>query len=120
MKKYLLLVLVAAMFIAVGAAKSQAGDQDFVLINNTGVEINNLYVSPASADEWGDDILGDNTVEDGNSVTVKFPREADECNWDFMVKDEEGTGVQWTNIDLCKYGKITLHIEEGKAIATFE
>jgi hypothetical protein len=120
MKRFLLFLLVAGMFFAAGAAKSYAGDQDFVLVNNTGVEINNLYVSPANSDEWGDDILGDNAVGDGDNVTVKFPHEADECEWDFMVKDEEGTGIQWTDIDLCKYGKITLHIDEGKAIATFE
>lgn len=120
MKKYLLLLLVAGIFFAAGVTTSYAGDQDFVLVNNTGVDINNLYVSPANSDKWGDDILGEDALPDGQSATVTFSHEADECVWDFMVKDEQGTGIQWTDIDLCKYSKITLHIEDGKAIATFE
>ena len=37
---------------------ARAGDQDFTLVNKTGVEIHALHVAPHSQDEWGEDILG--------------------------------------------------------------
>lgn len=120
MKKLLLLLFVAGLLCAAGVTNSYAGDQDFVLVNATGVDINNLYISPSNQDQWGDDVLGDQQLADGENATVKFEHAADECVWDFMVKDEEGTGVQWTDIDLCKYGNITLHSGDGKVWATFE
>lgn len=121
MKKFfvILLAVVAVMFV-VGVNKTSAGDQDFTLVNNTGVDINNLYISPSNQDEWGDDVLGQDQLADGQSANIKFAHDAEDCVWDFMVKDEKGTGVQWTDIDLCKYSTITLHIEGDKVFATFE
>jgi len=37
---------------------ARAGDQDFKLVNKTGVEIHALHVAPHSSNEWGEDILG--------------------------------------------------------------
>ena len=51
------LFAVAGMaLLAVSAVR--AGDQDFTLVNKTGVEIHALHVAPHSSDEWGEDILG--------------------------------------------------------------
>jgi hypothetical protein len=54
------------------ASVALAGDQDFKVVNKTGIEIHKLFVSPHSSDEWGEDILGRDTLDDGESVNVKF------------------------------------------------
>ena len=41
---------------------ARAGDQDFTLVNKTGIEIHSLHVAPHSSDEWGEDILGKDTL----------------------------------------------------------
>ena len=47
------LFAVAGMaFLAASSAK--AGDQDFTLVNKTGVEIHSLHVAPHSEDDWGE------------------------------------------------------------------
>ncbi len=97
-----------------------AGDQDFTLVNDTGVVINEVYVSPASAKDWQEDVLGEDALNDGEEVEITFSREEEDCAWDIMVKDSEGTAIYWENIDLCKYSTITLHFKDGKATATFE
>src|SRR5437773_1832450 len=50
------------------SSTSTTAAQDFTLINKTGVVIDKLYVSPANKDEWGDDILGQDQLADGQSV----------------------------------------------------
>jgi hypothetical protein len=64
-----------------------AGDQDFTLVNKTGVAIGELFVSPASADDWGTDVLGVDILEDGDEVAIHFSRNEDAAFWDLMVKD---------------------------------
>ncbi|PYS80871.1 MAG: hypothetical protein DMF70_10105 [Acidobacteria bacterium] len=46
---------VIAIFVT-ATAFARAGKQDFLLHNQTGVEIHSLYVSPHSANDWEEDI----------------------------------------------------------------
>jgi hypothetical protein len=120
LKKLLVLCLFALPILFFAPASVHAGDQDFTLINNTGVEINNLYVAESKSDDWGDDVLGKDTLGDGENTDISFDRDETECMWDFQVRDKEGNGVEWREIDLCKYQKITLHMKADKVWATFE
>ena len=51
---------------------ARAGDQDFKLVNKTGVEIHALHVAPHSSNEWGEDILGKDTLDNGESLEITF------------------------------------------------
>src|SRR5689334_14312902 len=37
---------------------AHADERDFTVVNNSSATLTHLYVSPTSADAWGDDILG--------------------------------------------------------------
>lgn len=92
-----------------GPALAQSGRQDFTLINRTGYELSELYVSPNKSDEWGTDILGKATIPDGETANVKFSRSATGCMWDLKVvySDDDSSAV-WRSIDLCKISRITI------------
>jgi hypothetical protein len=93
------------------------GAQDFILVNKTGVEIYALYVTPHNADDWGDDILGVDTLPAGESVEIKFSRKERVKLWDLRVEDEEGAFIEWENLNLIKISKVTLYYKNGKATA---
>jgi hypothetical protein len=95
-----------------------AGDQDFELVNKTGVEINALYVSPSASDEWGEDILGADTLADGATVEIKFNTGSKAKLWDLRVEDGEGNPIIWTKLNLLKITKITLFYNAKKKEAT--
>jgi hypothetical protein len=97
-----------------------AGDQDFTLVNKTGVEIHNLHVSPADKESWGEDILGKDTLDDGESVHITFHPSEEAEKWDLRVADKAGTGITWEDLNLLKISKITLHYNDGKATAEVE
>jgi hypothetical protein len=106
--------------IAVGlAAHVVAGTQDFTLVNKTGIVINNLYVSESASDSWEEDVLGDDVLDDGESVKITF-RGRKACSWDLMVKDAEGEGLYWRNIDLCEVSKVTLRCKKKECYAEYE
>ena len=68
-----------------GAVFLSAGDQDFVLVNKTGYDIDEVYVSPANAKHWGDDVMGKDTLDNGDKVTIQFSHKEKECDWDMKI-----------------------------------
>ncbi len=97
-----------------------AGDQDFTINNETGVEIYNVYTSPASANEWQEDVMGADTLASGDSVEITFSPSEDAELWDLKVTDSEGNGIVWTQLNLMEISTLTLHYKNGKAWADAE
>lgn len=115
----LLLALVGLAIVIGPATMARAGTQDFVLVNRTDVEIHELYISSADTDDWEEDVLGVDTLPPGESVNISFKGHK-ECKWDLMVKDEEGTSIEWSGLDLCSISKVTLRLKGKKATADLE
>lgn len=90
----------------IGAA--YASDADFVLVNKTGYQIDDVYVSPASNDEWGKDIMGKDALADGEKVSIVFPHGGKACKFDIKVKYNDGDEAEWSNVDLCEWETISL------------
>lgn len=102
------------------AASSTAAAQDFTLVNKTGVEIDKVFISPHDGDDWEEDILGRDTLPDGQSVDIKFHRSETAPMWDLRVEDSKGNAIEWENLNLLQISKATLHYENGKATAEVE
>jgi hypothetical protein len=112
--------LVGFLFLIVSSISSFAGELDFTLVNETGFAITNVFISPNTQKEWGEDVMGKDVLEDGGSVDIKFSPKEDEAVWDIKVTDKEGNEVFWEDIDLTKCSKITLHYNDNAPTATFE
>lgn len=102
------------------AAAPRGAAQDFTLVNKTGVIINALYISPADKDDWDEDILGKDQLGDGETLDITFDREEKSDKWDLKVEDSKGNSIEWTDLDLLKISKITLHYKDGKGTAEVE
>ncbi len=102
------------------SAASQGGAQDFTLVNKTGVEIDKVFISPHDADDWEEDILGQDTLPDGQTVDVKFARDETSAKWDVRIEDKQGNAIEWESLDLLKIAKVTLHYKDGKGTAEVE
>jgi hypothetical protein len=96
---------------------ARAGDQDFTLVNKTGVEIHSLHVAPHSGDEWGEDILGKDTLANGESLEITFGKHDRAHHWDLRIEDEKGNTLTWENLDLMSISEVVLHFKDGKAWA---
>jgi len=91
------------------AAPARQARQNFTLINRTGYDIQEVYVSPSKAETWGDDVLGDDELGDGDQQLIRFSRSERTCLWDLkVVYSEDESEAIWNEIDLCKVAKITI------------
>jgi hypothetical protein len=117
-KKNVLAVFLTAMVLGFSAIAGNAqGAQDFTLINKTGVEIHALYVTPHNAKDWGDDILGVDTLPANESVDINFSPKETAKLWDLRVEDEDGNFIEWENLNLLKISSVALYYKNGKATA---
>ena len=91
-----------------------AGKQDFVVHNQTGVEIHELYVSPHSSDDWEDNVLGRDSLPDGESVKITFEDRDKHVHWDLKVTDKEGNSLEWYDLNLIEISEVTLHWDSAK------
>jgi hypothetical protein len=89
---------------------------DYAIINETGMEITALHMSPNNQDDWGDDILGQDLLEDGDECGIEFHPDDEECAYDIKIVDGDGKGWVVMNIDLCKYTKVTFKTQGGKVV----
>ena len=103
MKKIML-----AALLAFGAAPVSAGTQDFTILNNTGYPIEQVYVSSSSKDQWEEDVLGEDILEEGARAKVRFSNNEDDCLWDLKVVYTDQETAEWQGINLCEVSVVAL------------
>ena len=114
-RKYLLSVVVGAAISL--ASMASAAQQDFTLVNHTGLELSAMYVAPESDENsWGSDLFEGKVLPDGNEVDIVFSPQNSECDYAINFKDSAGTEWEIRHVDLC-YGtwtKLNLTMQGGK------
>jgi hypothetical protein len=85
-----------------------AAQQDFSVVNNTGHTVMTLNVSASNEDQWGPDILGADTLANGETAQVSFERGQDQCLWDIRVTYDDGDTSDMRGVNLCEVATVTL------------
>ena len=111
-----------ALVLAVPAVSTAQGKQDFTLINNTGYQINEVYVSPATSKDWEEDVLGRDTLANREKVDIHFTRAEKTCKWDLKVVYDDGEEAEWDAFDLCTVSSIAIKYDRksGETSAEYE
>ena len=90
--------------------------QDFKIENRTGVTIYDLYVAYAGETDWGEDLLGENVLNDGEDFLINFAGYSDsQCSFDVMIGDTEGNYFELFDVDLCSVTTLTF-TEDNRVI----
>lgn len=114
MKKHILLSL-ALVFAATTWLQAQT-ILDFKLVNNTGEDFYAVYLTETTTENWGEDILPEDIVKDGDTIEITFEYIDDEtlCSWDLRLTHDESEEeyIYINEIDLCKVSVLTLYIDE--------
>ena len=115
----LALVALAIPFMPTSARADSA--LDFVLVNDTGYTIDKIFVSPSKAEEWGEDVMGQDQLEDGKSVKIHFSRAHEKvAKWDIKVVFTDKENRYWTDLDLSSISEVTIHYKNDHATATWK
>jgi hypothetical protein len=117
--KSMVLVALAVAIAFVQPAAAQEAKQDFTLVNKTGYELNKVFVSPSKSDDWEEDVLGQDTLANNDSVDIQFHRATKTCKWDLkVIYTVDSSSAVWSDIDLCSVDKITIHYDKDRDATT--
>lgn len=108
----------AVSLLFAGSALAQVR-QDFMLANRTGAMIDEVYVSPAEAEDWEEDVLGDVSLPDGRDLVVNFAPQAPQCLYDIKVIYEDEDEAEFRGVNLCVASKVTLFYDRRAGRSRF-
>lgn len=87
----------------------KGGAQNFSMINNTGMVLVDVFIAPSDSDDWGDDVIPTDVVQNGETFDFTFSDVSpDECMWDILFTGEDGVEYYMRKVDLCNTSTITL------------
>jgi hypothetical protein len=83
------------------------------IVNNTGYDIYFLYISPSESNEWGDDILGDAILKDGDTFKYQLSESLGRVDmYDFLAEDEDDDPYFKWEIKITNNAKIIFTIDD--------
>ncbi len=89
-------------------------EQEFDLVNKTGWLITELYVSANNDDKWGRDILGVDTLSNGETATITFDQGEGVTYWDLKINDADGDSHELRKVNLKKIKTIELYYKNDE------
>ena len=108
----------AALLALAAVQHAFAGDADFTMVNGTGIDIAEVYISPTNKNAWGRDRLGRSTLDSGKSKVFTFTDRAACVNDIKVVFDDNAGEAVWEDLDLCEINKLTLRYNRSTKTVT--
>ena len=93
---------------AVVTVQSRDGyDRHVTIKNRTGWTMLRFYASDSRTDDWEEDILGRDVLEDGENVRVNIDDGSGACIYDFKAEFTNGQELTRFRINVCSVSEYT-------------
>ncbi|MEG6584274.1 hypothetical protein [Dendrosporobacter sp. 1207_IL3150] len=106
MKRSVLALCLVVILVIGLCSVAYAASHQVLIVNQTGVTIYGLYVSPSASNNWGSNLL-DGYLPSGYQIPVVLYGYSS-YGWDIMAVDKNGDSIYWRNVDLNNLYKFTL------------
>jgi len=86
--------------------------REFTVTNATGYTILRVYLSPSEDPSWEDDLLGDQTLGDGEMANIVLNREHPAETWDLKVQFDDAEEDVWSALSINGANNIVLSYDD--------
>jgi len=107
LSRFSLSLAMAGALCAASALPAAALDRRVRIVNNTGYTIVQFYASNTGTSDWQEDILGNDTLPSGSSVTINIDDGTGYCKYDFLAIFNDGDELVKTGVNVCEIGTFT-------------
>jgi hypothetical protein len=102
------LTWVVALLLLIGTARAEPsrptmgplGERELAVVNHSKHSVVELYISPQSADSWGQDQLGEDVLDPGLTRHVALGRMRD-CSFDVLVVYDDTSREENRGVNVC-------------------
>ena len=77
-------------------------DRHVTIKNRTGWTMLRFYASDSRKDDWEEDILGDDVLENGQNVSINIDDGSGACVYDFKAEFTNGEELTRSRINVCE------------------
>jgi hypothetical protein len=100
--------LTVAGFLAVSAFSSaNAANRHVDIVNDTGMTMAEFYASATGTDDWEEDILGSDTLANGEVFDVDIDDGSGACKFDFKAVFTDGSSHVRRAVNVCSISTFT-------------
>lgn len=78
------------------------------LTNFTGTAFAAVYLSPASAADWQENLINSSRLKDGDTLEIQFELNETNSDWDLKVEGIDGHYAEWKNLKFDGVSEMTL------------
>lgn len=100
MKKFSAALLLAMT--VVGVTSAQALDRRVQIVNESSYTLREFYASSTGSQTWEEDILGENVLPSGGTVTINIDDGSGYCKYDFRAVFENDAEAVSTDNNVCE------------------
>ena len=107
-------LMLTGLFLLLGVFALSAQEQPTIrIVNNTGHQIYFIFISPSDNDIWGEDLLGEDILESGQTFTYQLPQPLNRVNvYDIRLEDEDEDAYIKTKITMTNNARIVFTIDD--------
>ena len=109
MRRILAAALIPGILAAGLAGPAAAQDRRVRIINDTGYTMVRFYGSNKGSNSWEEDILGNQVLPSGSSVSIDFNDGTGYCVFDFRAIFSDGDELVRNGINVCETGSFRYH-----------
>jgi predicted metal-dependent enzyme (double-stranded beta helix superfamily) len=89
---------------------------DLVITNRTGWKLAAIYLSPTDAPTWEENLLGADSLGDGETLAVRFAPGVQAPRWDLRI-DGVRHRAEWKGLERKTIASIDLRVAKDAVIA---
>lgn len=89
------------------AAPASAANRHVDIVNSSGKVLKHFYASTVGTDSWEEDILGRDTLDNGETFDANIDDGTGACKYDFKGVFADGSSRVRNNVDVCSVSTFT-------------
>ncbi|MDA3809856.1 MAG: hypothetical protein PF518_05930 [Spirochaetaceae bacterium] len=90
----------------------QLFSQEAVIVNKTGFDLYNVYLTPSGMEQWSEDVQPFDIILDGNYKIIDLSSFENETVFDFRFIDVDGDEYIKKNVDLNLHRKVVVTLDD--------
>ena len=90
-------------------APACAADRNVDILNQTGQTMMQFYASVTKSNSWEENILGNDSLDDGDTQSVNIDDGSGKCVFDFKAVFKSGASAEKRGVNVCEISTFTFH-----------
>ncbi|ONG55912.1 hypothetical protein BKE38_07535 [Pseudoroseomonas deserti] len=101
-------LIAAAAAVSFAPSPAEAQDRRVQLVNASRTTIVSFHASNSKRSSWEEDILGNDVLEPGQSVTINIDDGTGACVFDFLTVLQGGQRIERRGVNVCEVSTYTI------------